>query len=299
MSLKSTRGITRLKYKSTADGWLARYTRDGVTFSKTFSDSTYGGPESSKEAAAEWHKEVRSLFPPMSREEFFRKTGTQPESGIRGVRRHIQINKGFKYPVWTARWTLNGKMHVRTFSINKYGEEEAKRRAIEARQAVEQELEKEWQENYWNYRPHTISDKGFVEDPFAYEGQKKFVLHLTAERDRSLRSQKIDQFLADHGRLVCEVCGFSFEEKYGELGRGLIEIHHLIPMADLSEARKTILSELMCICSNCHFTLHNGDPTENLRRLRIIFDKVTISSKKKDQPDGVSNECSATLRTHT
>ena len=32
----------------------------------------------------------------------------------------------------------------------------------------------------------------------------------------------------------CQVCGFNFEERYGEIGKGYIEAHHLIPLAELA-----------------------------------------------------------------
>lgn len=281
MKIESTRGISRLNYKTSANGWLARYTREGVTFSKTFSDSKYGSPEASKTAAESWHKEVRSLFPPMTIDDFYSQIETRTESGIVGVRRVVQMNKGYKYPTWTARWRLNGKENIRSFSVKKYGEEGAKERAVAARRAIEPKLKEEWERNYWNYRPHNLNERGYVDDPFAYEGQREFVLHQRAERDRNLRRMKLDDFLAKHGRIFCEVCSFSFEDAYGEIGAGLIEIHHLVPMADLTVERKTHISELMCLCSNCHLAIHNGDPSENLRRLRVIFEDVSRSDKTR------------------
>jgi predicted HNH restriction endonuclease len=170
---------------------------------------------------------------------------------------------------------------MKTFSVNKYGEEDAKRLAVEARQAVNDQLEAEWRDNYWNYRPHLINEKGYIEEPFAYEGEKKYVLHLQAERDRSIRGLKLDAFLQEHGKLFCEICSFSFEKAYGEVGKGLIEVHHLVPFSELSTGRNTGISDLMCVCSNCHLALHNGDPSENLRRLKIIFDSVTKKGANK------------------
>lgn len=282
MSLESTRGLSRMNYKTTSEGWLARYTREGATFGKMFADQVYGSPEAAKQAAQAWHKDIRSLFPPMDYDEWFDTVGSRSKSGMRGIRRVVQIVKGHEYPVWTATWKLGEKRTHRSFSINKYGEDGARDMAIAARKAIEPELRKHWEETYWNYRPRSFSEMGYVEEPFAFEGDRHFVLHHAVERDRSLRQRKVEAFLAEHGTLFCEVCGFSFEKAYGELGRGLIEIHHLIPMAELSAERKTRISELMCICSNCHFTVHNGDPAENLRLMTMIFKDVTRTKNKKD-----------------
>ena len=34
-------------------------------------------------------------------------------------------------------------------------------------------------------------------------------------------------------------------------------------LGELTEARQTTLDELMCVCSNCHFAIHNGDTDAN------------------------------------
>jgi AP2 domain len=150
MELESTRGISRLNYETSANGWLVRYTRDGVTFNKLFSDGTYGSPEQSRAAAQEYYDELRTSFPPPTYQEFLGLN--KPKSGIHGVRRATVYNKGFLYDVWTARWTLNGKTTLRTFSVNKYGEEIAKELAVKARTDMEPLLEHQYYAKYWNYR---------------------------------------------------------------------------------------------------------------------------------------------------
>lgn len=172
-------------------------------------------------------------------------------------------------------------------ALRKYGEEEAKRLAIEARQEVEPQLEEEYYERYWNYRTgHRFNKADIVEDPFAFEGAEKFVLHRAAERDPRIRMLKLKAFLKEHGKLFCEVCGFNFEETYGQIGRGLIEVHHLIPISEMEPDHKTTIDELMCICSNCHFAVHNGDADANLRSLRILFDDPTKTTKVEQGGDG-------------
>ena len=250
--------------------------------SRSFNDSDYESPEAARDAAIAWHKEASSLFPQKTYKEYFQKVSGTPKSGHTGVHRAIGKSKGYSYPQWLAKWKLNGKTHTRTFSVKKFGEEGAKQKAIEARAAVQKQIEEEWAKSYWNYKPHNINDRGYIDDPFAYEGDQNYQLHLEAERDVEIRKVKIERFLEEHGKLFCEICDFSFEEAYGEVGRGLIEVHHLLSFAELKERRKTRLSDLMCVCSNCHFALHNGDHTENLRRLNIIFHKVTRKKDKKD-----------------
>ncbi|MEO8613869.1 MAG: AP2 domain-containing protein [Luteolibacter sp.] len=278
MELESDRGISRMDYESTSKGWLVRYTRDGQTYNEHVSDSKYGSPEASLDAARKLRDDLRELFPPPSWQEFLAQSN-KPESGIHGVRRQGSRRDG-KNASWMARWSLNGEVTSKSFSVTKYGEEQAKQMAIAVREEIEPQLEEQYNAKLWNYRTgRRFNRADVVIDPFGFEGAEKFVLHKAAERDPRIRNLKLRAFLNEHGSLYCEVCGFSFEKTYGQLGKGLIEVHHLVPIAEMEPDHKTILDELICICSNCHFTVHNGDSAENLRLMRLIFSR----SKSKEE----------------
>lgn len=287
MKLESTRGISRMNYESTKNGWLVRYTTEGVTFNKLFSDSNYGSSEASLAAAEKFFDEIRTLFPPPTWEEFIKKMGVDPESGVVGVGRRRHRHKDKYYYFWEARASLDGKEVKRRFSVAKYGEEEAKRLAIATRKAMEPLLEKQYYEKYWNYRHGSrVNRADIVQNPFAFEGAEKFVLHRAAEREPNLRILKLRAFRGEHGTLFCELCGFDFEQVYGQLGKGLIEVHHLVPISKMEENHKTTIQELICICSNCHFVVHNGDADENLPLMRALFDGVTRSQAPVEQCGG-------------
>lgn len=62
--------------------------------------------------------------------------------------------------------------------------------------------------------------------------------------------------IAIHGA-KCQACGFDFEEVYGELGRGFIEVHHVRPLHSLDgEVEVDPETDLVCLCSNCHRMVH-------------------------------------------
>jgi 5-methylcytosine-specific restriction protein A len=65
-----------------------------------------------------------------------------------------------------------------------------------------------------------------------FEGTQraKFVLHR--RREGELRRAKIAEALTTHGRLFCNVpgCGFDFAKRYGSVGEGYAQVHHLIPL---------------------------------------------------------------------
>jgi hypothetical protein len=67
-----------------------------------------------------------------------------------------------------------------------------------------------------------------------FEGaaKRKFVFHR--QREGRARRAKIKDVLAKTGgRLVCEVenCGFDFKDRYGALGEGYAQVHHLSPLS--------------------------------------------------------------------
>lgn len=72
------------------------------------------------------------------------------------------------------------------------------------------------------------------------------------------------------GRLICEVpnCGFDFAERYGEIGEGYAQVHHLEPLGDAPETgRATTLDKLAIVCANCHAMIHRGGKCRELREL--------------------------------
>ena len=56
--------------------------------------------------------------------------------------------------------------------------------------------------------------------------KRQYRLHRRIERNRSaaLLAKKY------HG-VVCEACGLDFAERYGVIGKGFVEAHHLRPMS--------------------------------------------------------------------
>lgn len=57
----------------------------------------------------------------------------------------------------------------------------------------------------------------------------------------------------------CAVCGFDYEKKYGELGKGFIEVHHKRPLfVDGNEKEINLKEDLVCLCSNCHRMIHRN-----------------------------------------
>ena len=90
----------------------------------------------------------------------------------------------------------------------------------------------------------------------AIEGKILSKIHIHRERDRTSVENRKKQFLAKHGRLFCEACGFDFEKTFGKRGTGFIECHHTKPLDTFKSNQKTKLQDLALICANCHKMIH-------------------------------------------
>lgn len=102
----------------------------------------------------------------------------------------------------------------------------------------------------------------------AEEGRVLTKAHLVRERSRKLVQAKKTETLAKLGKLTCEACGFDFNKKYGLRGEGFIEVHHALPVHQLTPGAKTKLSDLHLLCANCHRMVHARRPWLTLGTLK-------------------------------
>ena len=87
-----------------------------------------------------------------------------------------------------------------------------------------------------------------------FEGVKRQVTVNSYERDHKARLQCIKI----HGT-ACAVCGIDFEKMYGELGKGFIHVHHIVPIHTIGQGYKVDpTTDLVPVCPNCHAMLHRG-----------------------------------------
>jgi 5-methylcytosine-specific restriction protein A len=103
----------------------------------------------------------------------------------------------------------------------------------------------------------------------AIEGQRILAKHLRIERNSTLIKKIKKAALVANPYLNCKVCGFSFYKKYGEVGLGFIEAHHLIQLSDCEVEKVTSQKNIILVCSNCHRMLHKTDnmSVEKLKKL--------------------------------
>lgn len=103
------------------------------------------------------------------------------------------------------------------------------------------------------------------------EGEREHRERAFFKRQPQLRSAAVDHYGAK-----CLACGFDFEERYGSIGKGFIEIHHLNPLAEREDsvrgtATLTTLADLAPLCANCHRMVHRRRPAYSISELRSVM----------------------------
>lgn len=107
-----------------------------------------------------------------------------------------------------------------------------------------------------------------IQDPAGLpEGAKKHVWVVTYERSAKARNECIA-----HYGTSCYVCGFSFENRYGQVASGYIHVHHLIPLHKIGSTYVVDpKADLRPICPNCHAVVHMGGKVRSLDEVKAML----------------------------
>ncbi|MGB8476364.1 MAG: DUF3578 domain-containing protein [Candidatus Acidiferrum sp.] len=98
-----------------------------------------------------------------------------------------------------------------------------------------------------------------------YEDASRFRMHKRIERNASL-ARKVKKLRG----FACEVCGVNFQKRYGSIGEGYIEAHHLKPLSSLNGAKVAMNPEadFAVLCANCHRMVHRSGLVNDIARFR-------------------------------
>lgn len=113
----------------------------------------------------------------------------------------------------------------------------------------------------------SISDEDYITYPTEEKHKEGATITISAniyERNPTARNKCIG-----HYGDSCQVCKMSFKEKYGEIGKNFIHVHHIVPLAAIKEEYEVDpIKDLIPVCPNCHAMLHRSNLTlDQLRGL--------------------------------
>ena len=126
------KGISRI-VNGKSGGWFARVYFRKKTYSKLFSDSVYGSKAMALTKAIQWRDKTKRELEykywnvPVEKK-------ARSNTGVVGVTRTHKNGK----PCYSVSWQAEtGKQKCKTFSVDKYGEEESFRLACQWRQSAQ------------------------------------------------------------------------------------------------------------------------------------------------------------------
>jgi len=101
-------------------------------------------------------------------------------------------------------------------------------------------------------------------------GKKVSMIVNKWERDPSKRRECLEHYGYD-----CQICGFSFEKIYGEIGKEFIHVHHIEPLYEVGGENKNLdpVKDLLPVCPNCHEMIHRSKVSLKPEELKKILGK--------------------------
>jgi 5-methylcytosine-specific restriction protein A len=99
------------------------------------------------------------------------------------------------------------------------------------------------------------------------EGAAKSVLLTKYERSHLNRSL----CLAYYG-YNCKACGVNLKDKYGDIAREFIHVHHLNPIAQNGIIKPDPIKDFVPLCPNCHAIAHLKNPPITVEEIQKILE---------------------------
>jgi 5-methylcytosine-specific restriction protein A len=106
-----------------------------------------------------------------------------------------------------------------------------------------------------------------TEEQVYIEGSTKEIRVNIYERNPAARQKCIKYYGS-----ICQICEFNFEDVYGVIGEGYIQVHHLKPLSEIGqEYELDPIQDLIPVCANCHAMIHRKKTAYTVRELKFII----------------------------
>jgi predicted HNH restriction endonuclease len=125
-----------------------------------------------------------------------------------------------------------------------------------------------WLKRVFNSQEVVLRDNEQGELESGVDGKPGLRFVTTYERKPHLKKKAKDIY-----GLKCMVCGFNFENTYGDYGKDYIHVHHRVPV---SKGEQTVnpKDDLCVVCANCHAMIHRRrDNTLTLDELEAMIEE--------------------------
>ena len=107
---------------------------------------------------------------------------------------------------------------------------------------------------------------------------------ILQERDREIhkRNPKLRELCIKHygDEYRCLICEMNFVERYGEIGKEFIEVHHLNPISETDgEHEVNPATDLIPLCSNCHSMIHRLEDPSDWQLLKTYLADQNVTNE--------------------
>jgi 5-methylcytosine-specific restriction protein A len=116
---------------------------------------------------------------------------------------------------------------------------------------------------------HDLSDEFNLSAQTSITETRKYVYHRKIERNRTAAANA-KKF---HGT-TCQACDLDFVTRYGAMGQGFIEAHHLKPISKLEEGvpvKYDVAVDFAVLCANCHRMIHRTEDPSDLQGFKKLI----------------------------
>jgi 5-methylcytosine-specific restriction protein A len=173
-----------------------------------------------------------------------------------------KIIKNYSYVVTPKRENGN----IRYWHIPFLGTEEKEKFTWKLRNELKEALIKKFNDKHLNIK---LPEEYIEEISIFHEGKQNKYLTNIYERN----SQAREACLKYYG-YKCIICGFDFEKKYGEIGKGIIHVHHLNKISEINgEHEIDPINELVPVCPNCHTVIHSKRDMYTIDEMKKIINE--------------------------
>jgi predicted HNH restriction endonuclease len=88
------------------------------------------------------------------------------------------------------------------------------------------------------------------------------------------RNPKARRDCINHYGAKCSACEIDFGERYGELGKGFIHVHHLKPLKNIRKTYKVDpIKDLRPVCPNCHAMIHCREEMQTIEQIKKLIQR--------------------------
>lgn len=118
-------------------------------------------------------------------------------------------------------------------------------------------------------------DEQFLDTILRREGDK-------TKRSVNIRSRSgtVRDLCLEAHKAICVVCDLDFGAKFGPQFAGLVDVHHLDPLAQADECRLTDpVKDCRPLCPNCHRMAHYGLPPKKCRSIDELKDILRSATR--------------------